>query len=317
MYINDVLFSCELTDIISELQNQLMLNHISLLTKTKNTSTDIMVQCPYHGDGQERRPSAGIRKSDGQFHCFACNQTHSLPEVISYCLGKTKDVFGSYGWKWLNKNFSSVSVESRKDIDLSLERESIKKEINYVSEEELDGYRYYHPYWSKRKITDERIISLFDLGYDKQTACITMPVRDIEGNTLFIARRSVKTKFFNYPAGVEKPVYGLYELQQCDNYPSEVIICESIIDALTAWQYGGYAAALNGLGTARQFRELQNLPCRKLILATDSDKAGMSARHHIRENVKGKMITEYILPQGKKDLNELTKEEFENLEEIF
>jgi 5S rRNA maturation endonuclease (ribonuclease M5) len=59
------------------------------------------------------------------------------------------------------------------------------------------------------------------------------------------------------------------------------------------------------------------LPCRKIILATDNDEAGMKARKRIRANVKNKIITEYILPQGKKDLNELTEEEFNNLEEVF
>ena len=68
MIINDVQFNCTLEEILSELQAQLRLNNIPLLQKTTDTTNDIMVQCPYHGNGQERRPSAGIRKSDGLFH---------------------------------------------------------------------------------------------------------------------------------------------------------------------------------------------------------------------------------------------------------
>ena len=137
------------------------------------------------------------------------------------------------------------------------------------------------------------------------------------GNTLFIARRSVVTKYFNYPKGVEKPVYGLYELGQQKQFPKEVIICESMLDALTCWVYGKPAVALNGLGNELQFKQLRQMPCRKFILATDNDSAGMKARKRIRENVRNKLITEYIIPDGKKDINDLEMLEFKRLEEVF
>lgn len=358
MIINGVQFNAELSEIIEELQHQLTVNGVQLLQKTRDIGDDIMVQCPYHSGGQEKRPSAGIRKRDGQFHCFACGEKHSLSEVISHCFGHYEDVFGSFGWKWLNKNFATIAVEERKDVEIDFMRSGVdirhlvnKSNINrdsvsdmerlcgkeqssrqYVSEKELDKYRYYHPYWKKRGITDEWLIELFDLGYDKSTKCITFPVRDIHGNCLFVARRSVITKFFNYPKGVEKPLYGLYELHHVmmsDTNPvwsyyqfykgdaKEIIVCESMLDALTAWEYGKYAVALNGLGNELQFKQLRELPCRKLILATDNDEAGMKARKNIREQVTNKIITEYLFPEGKKDLNDLDFSEFEALEEIF
>ena len=342
MVINDVQFNATLSDIIEELQSQLRLNDIPLLQKTREIPKDIMVQCPYHGSGQEHRPSAGIRKSDGQFHCFACNEVHTLPELISYCFGHTEDVMGTFGWQWLTKNFACVEVETRKPLTLSFVRSTIERlrqemEIpeKFVTEQELDSYRYTHPYWKKRGITDENIIELFDLGYDKQTDCITFPVRDEYGRCLFVARRSTKTKYFNYPAGSEKPLYGLYEYlkdvqtsiarirtqRSGKSYflkcASEVIVCESMLDALTAWQWGKYAVALNGLGNELQFKQLRQLPCRKLILATDNDEAGMKARARIRKNVTNKIITEYQFPDGVKDLNDLCFEGFERLQEVF
>ena len=341
MTINDTLFNCDLVDILNELKSQLTTNGISLLQKTRYSGNNIQVQCPYHGGGQERKPSAGIRRNDGLFHCFACGEVHTLPEVISFCFGYTDDMLGKFGWNWLLKNFATLEVEERKDVTLDFSRTvsttnntDIKR---YVTEEELDKYRYYHPYWKKRGITNEQLIELFDLGYDKATRCITFPIRDVEGRTLFVARRSVDTKYFNYPTGVEKPLYGLYEYMQCLQKSmgqiivggrgngktehlrrlNEVIVCESMIDALTCWQYGKYAVALNGLGDELQFKQLRDLPCRKLILATDNDEAGMKARKRIRKNVRNKIITEYIFPKGKKDINELSKEEFYNLEEVF
>ena len=264
-------------------------------------------------------------------NCFSCNRVVSLPELITYCLGEEdKSVTGAPGWRWLLRNYSTVTIDSRKDIQLDFGRDKSRKSETptYVSEEELDKYRYYHPYWTKRGITDENIIELFDLGYDKNTGCITMPVRDINGNCLFVARRSVQTKYFNYPQGVEKPLYGLYELYHCNDelkafngLPAtcnEIIICESMIDTITTWQYGKYCLALNGLGTALQFKQLRELPCRKLILATDADEAGMKARQRIKKNVTNKIITEYVWNREEaKDLNDMSREMFLMLKEVY
>lgn len=323
MIINDHIFNAELEDVLAELRRQLAINDIHLLEKPpKRSRNSLQIQCPYHGHGQEKKPSAGIRMSDGMFHCFACNQVHTLQEVISFCFGHEDDYVGAWGWKWLVKNFATVRVEERNDIQLDFSRGGTNsilhagKNNEYVEQEELDSYRYIHPYMYKRKLTDD-VIELFDVGYDEKTHCITFPVRDINGNCLFIARRSVRTKFFNYPEGVKKPLYGLYELYQLEQFPDEVIVCESMLDALTCWVYGRYAVAMNGLGNDLCFKQLRQLPCRKLILATDNDERGLMARERIRKNISNKIITEYILPEGRKDINELTEEEFTELEEIF
>lgn len=325
MILNDIPFNCELLDIINELQSQLHLNGIELLQKTIDTPDNIMVSCPYHKDGQERKPSAGVRKSDGTFHCFTCGEVHTLQEVISHCFGHYDDLVGSFGWKWLTKNFLMLEVENRTVIPLNLSHNKRNTKSNKitlpneknVTQGELERFRYIHPYMYKRKLTDD-IIEKFDVGYDRETNSLTFPVRDIKGNCLFIVRRSVIGKHFNIPKGVEKPLYGIYELYQSTEIEKQdVIVCESIIDALTCWVYGRYALALNGLGTELQFEQLRKLPCRKLIIATDNDTAGFRAKERIKRNVKNKLLKQYIFPENKKDINELTKEEFENLQEIF
>ena len=336
MIINDVLFNAELEDIIIELRSQLVANNIPLLQKEpKQSGNSLQVQCPYHGDGQERKPSAGIRKSDGMFHCFACNEIHSLPEVISYCFGHTEDMLGKFGWNWLLKNFAILEKEQR-NVNVVINRHNFKVHNShrndsnivqvdgYVGEEELDEYRYYHPYWKERGIVDEGVIELFDLGYDRHTDCLTFPVRDINGNCLFVARRSVKTKFFSYPEGVKKPLYGLYELQETINNRKSrfykemlrvqpMIVCESMIDCILLWQAGYYAVALNGLGNDLQFKQLEELPCRHLILATDNDSAGVQARKRIRKRIRNKLFTEIQYPEGIKDPGDCTKKQLETL----
>ena len=58
-----------------------------------------------------------------------------------------------------------------------------------------------------------------------------------------------------------------------------------------------YTCAMNGLGTKLQFKQLNELSCRKLILATDNDEAGQKARIRLKENIKSKIITQIKLPE--------------------
>lgn len=318
MNIEGVEFNVDCFTVIQELQAQLHMNNVPLLNKVIDTHKNVQVCCPYHKGGQERKPSAGFKKSDGTFHCFTCGEVHTLPEVITHCFGHDDDILAKFGWTWLYKNFATIAVEDRKDVSLDFERTNDSRINNdnttYIGEEELDKYRYYHPYWGKRGITDEHIIELFDLGYDIDTACVTMPVRDRDGKTVFVARRSVKFKFFNYPRDVQKPLYGLYELK-C-SYPDsyergieQVFICESMIDALLLWQAGHIAFALNGTFSYSQIDELKKLPIRKYILCTDNDEAGEKARAVLRKSLSNKLLTEIVFPSNRKDVGECTQDE--------
>ena len=266
-------------------------------------------------------------------NCFACHEVHTLPEIISFVFGHDDDMFGKQGMKWLVKNFGTVVVEERKDVEIDCSRNNSvlvgdsgssvvvqkrSRDVHYVSEEELATYRYYHEYWEERGIVDVELFEQFDLGYDKKTDCITFPVRDKDGHCLFVARRSVKSKMFNYPKDVEKPLYGLYELYQdlpflgtpLDNGVSnriDLFVTESMIDCLLLRQGCHYAVALNGVGSELQYKQLQSIPIRKLIIATDNDRAGRLAQKKICERIKGKLITHIEFPDDVKDVGDLGK----------
>lgn len=341
--INNSYITEDINNILIELRKQLDLKGIKLFSKIIVSRDNIQTNCPFHNGGQERKPSFGIlskqkgNEEAGTCHCFACGWTGSFAEMVSNIFGY--DDLGLYGGKWLVRNFLTVQVENRPDIlegfndrnNISIRNnngihrfkqhiQSDKSSEQYsgeITEEELDKYRVYHPYMWKRKMTPE-VIDIFDIGYDENTKCITFPVRDLSSKCVFVARRSVTSKFFNYPQNAEKPVYGLYELSQLTNYPDEVIICESMIDTITCWVYGKYAVALNGLGNDLQFKQLRSMPNRKFILATDMDKAGQSARVRLKKQLTNKLVSEYIWDvKMAKDINDMTKEQFLGLKEYM
>jgi len=293
--------------IIETLRQELHNRGINKLAVVKKSHGNIQVCCPIHKNGEERKPSCGINldgskgTEPGTVHCFTCGYVASFKEFVSDCFGYNDG--GEYGKRWLFDNFVSVAIEKRSNFKLNLSRSTKKQE--FITEEELDGYRFIHPYMYKRKLTDE-IIEKFDVGYDKKTQCLTFPVWDEKGRCVFVARRSVNTKFFNYPKEVNKPIYALNFIK-----PEEttVVVCESIINALTCWTWNIPAVALIGTGSYEQYPILESSNIRKFILALDPDEAGDKGCVRFRKNVKGKMIISLDIPEGK-DVNDLEQEEF-------
>lgn len=326
-------------ELLCTLRDELLIQGNDLFGNFKESGTNIQFKCPFHNNGQEMKPSCGISTIPkhldngnviraGTVHCFTCGYTAGIGEFISNCFGYNDS--GYFGKKWLIKNFISIEPESRKPLELVFRRKTRPEPIkSYVSAEELDSYRYYHGYMYKRKLTNE-LINIFDVGFDgnfilrdkkgeakAHMQCLTFPVRDEIGGTLFIARRAIHGKFFHYPENVNKPVYGIYELQKYwKKEKTSIIVCESILNAITCWKYGMPAVALLGLGTQAQYNILSKLDVREYILGFDPDKAGLQASEKFRKNVKNKFITRFELPEGK-DLNDLEEEEFKNLKKIL
>ena len=334
MFINGVQFNTDVGEILNTLKGELSANGISRFAKMFDSGEDYMVCCPYHKNGQERRPSAGIRKSDGMFHCLACGETHGLDELIANCFGHSDPM---WGYRWLVQNFAVVQVEERKPLEFNLDRTQTQQTAEQldteITEEELDTYRYVHPYMYKRGLTDD-IIDKFDIGYDKKTDSITFPVRYGGGlnfgKCMFIARRQIKTKRFDLPKSIDKPLYGTYEIWECceenlvlggrgRRYPvDKVYVCEGLFDCLRLWCNGKFAVAGFGCLFSRyQIEQLKDLPTRQLVLALDNDKAGREATEKLKKTVTTKLITEVILPEGRKDIGECTDEEIMNLQEVW
>lgn len=312
MNIDNKIIDTPVYDILLKLKSELQKKGINKFSQIKPCGNDIQVTCPIHKNGLEKRASAGITTVDtdkvsaGTIHCFTCGYTASMPKLIEDCFD-IHSANNEWGKNWILDNFLYNELLERKSLQISERKAVIPRQ--YISESELEKYRYYHPYMYKRKLTDE-IITKFDVGFDRDTNCITFPTNDEYGNCLFITRRNVDKKFFNYPKNASKPVYGLDKLPKgC----KQVIVCESIINALTCWVYGFPAVALLGLGTAEQYKILQKSGIRKYILGFDGDTAGDRGAKMFMQNMHNyAKIVSLNVPRNK-DINDLSKEEFKKL----
>ena len=236
------------------------------------------------------------------------------------------------GLEWLQTNIPGFQVDSfeylvPKDLMQSVSskyaveyiQKLSKPEVNYISEEELASYRYTVPYMYERGLTDDLIVK-FDVGYDANwippgrknpAPCITFPVRNKFGKTLFLCRRVINYKMYNYPEGIEKPLYGIDMIPKGCN---ELMIVESCINALTCWKYGHPAVALMGTGNSLQVHQLKELGISNIVLAMDGDDAGRRASAKLKRALKScSIVWTMHLPDGK-DVNDLKSlEEFNGI----
>lgn len=320
LVINKKTIQTPIIDMLFKLRDDLNEVGISKLAVIQNKGDNARITCPSHKEGRENHPSCSVLLTDtkdlpqGFVSCFTCGYRATFPKFVSDCFGVHDN--GEFGENWILENFdyafnTDIRVLPKLDVHIRTQK-SRDSPVQYVSEEELASYRFYHPYMWKRKLTPE-IVDKFDIGFDKKTNSITFPVYDDKGRCLFVIKRNVNIKYFQIPEGITKYVFGLNQITPDIN---KVIICESVINALTCWVYGKPAVALFGTGTKEEIDQLINSHVRYFVLGFDGDNAGRKATVKFRNALsKTKIVTEYHLPEGK-DINDLSKEEFDNLIEF-
>ena len=343
----DTIIQASTEDVINTLRFDLAQKGLNRFAIVRRNGENLQSNCPFHKNGQERKPSFGVNGEIDKCHCFSCSWSGTIEEMISELYGYQDE--GKFGKRWLIKRFNTVEIETRPNImegfngrkinlsrgiyksiettskgksgemgkagqgnEYEKNRDLEERDKTVITEEELDKYRYIHPYLYERGLTDE-IIERFDIGYDKTRNEITFPVADLHGTIRFIASRSVKNKFFRLPKGEDKPIYQGYRFVT-GRYRT-AYITESFLNCLTCWKYNKPAMATIGTGNKKQYEILNKLPVREYILAFDPDEAGRKAAERFRKNVHGKIIKELVYPDNR-DINDL-QEEFLNCKIIF
>lgn len=305
--------------ILYDLKRESMLLGYNYFKDIKYSGTSILTNCPYHADNSpsfgillsEKKTSHGVLQ-EGSWHCFSCGKAGSLDKLVSFCLGYENDA-GTNGVNWILKHYSVFFIEDRTTIFTEPNREiEERKEIKYISEEELDTYAYTHPYMYTRGLTND-IINQYDIGVDnycilgngKPFVAITFPVRDIDGNCLFVAKRSTKGKIFILSENKDKPIYGIYELTKLFPNTRDVYIVESIFNCLTLISWGIPCICLLGTSSDNQIEELKKLPYRHLYLALDGDNAGKAGIKRLTKGLENdKIISVVETPTDGTDIND-------------
>ena len=308
LILNNHVIDTNLYDILLRLKSD---SNNRYLNNIRKSNDDYAISCPFHKDGQENHPSCFVyARTDnddvpfGFFKCFTCHEQGQLYKLVAKCLDCSYDD----AIQWLVDNFSTTFDIERLELD-DIVLGTNKEE--YLDESILDKYRYLHPYMFKRGLKED-VIKRFKVGWNEETDAITFPVWDEHDNLVGITERSVRSKNFYIPEGLKKPVYLLNEIIK--NNITEVYVVESQIDALYLWGFGYPAIALFGTGSKRAYEILKKSGIRLYHLCFDGDLAGRHGAIRFIQNMPNNVLIDIIqLPDGK-DVNDLTKEEFDKLQ---
>lgn len=297
-----------LVDIRNYIKNKTGIYYFKDIRQTPN---NLIVTCPFHKDGQESKPSATIRTtvsdktSVGVLHCFTCGISISLANVLKQLLGPL------YNENEVESLFQLKLLAIQSKLETHVKEPLFKiPEKHIVKENILRSYRQYHPYLASRNISEETA-KIYDIGYDSANRQITFPIRNIKKECIGIGRRSIDKKFYRYPSGMQKPLYGVYELDKFLNY---VFIVEGPFNLWSLREWGKQGVALLGTGTESQYKEILKLNTNKFVLALDPDEAGIYGTYKLGNYLTGygREVNVAILPEGK-DINDLSYEEFKSL----
>lgn len=305
LIIDNHIINYNLVDVLKKINYD---THGVFFSKIKKSGTNIITNCPFHKGGAEAHPSFSVLDTDeleiekGYCRCFTCNESGPLYHIVGYCYRKDDD----FGKQWLVDNFSNVLLQTSYNLP-KIELDKNKSDVT-MNDSIIRSYEYYHPYMWKRKLSKE-IVDLFEVGFNPKSQSITFPVRNEKGQLVMITERSVNSKKFYIQSGIEKPVYLLNYIIKWNI--KSAIVCEAQIDALTAWTYGYPAVAILGVGSSKQYEIMRRSGVRHWITMFDNDDAGKQATERFNKNIGDQVIvTNITMPQGIKDINDMSKEQF-------
>ena len=278
------------------------------------TSNDFLGYCPFHSN--RHTPSFSVSKTKGSFICFnpACGEAGTLNELVRRTLHKNE--FEAIRF------IAIKETESVGDFDEALK--SIleeKPDFEKFSQETLDELynnlkksEEAKNYLINRGINQESM-HYFKLGYSQNMKMVTTPVHSPDGIPIGLVGRSITGKSFKNSTNLPKSKT-LFNVHRAKKIGDHAIVVESNFDAIRIHQAGfpNVVATLGGTLSPEQ-HHLLNRYFNKIIIMTDSDKAGRELGISIANKLRNKDILwasyEYgkIYPHDAKDAGDMTDEE--------
>ena len=293
--------------------------------KVSGSTGDVKGLCPFHED---TKPSMIVTPSKGLFHCMSCGAVGNVIQFVARLDGITDReaalalldaVPGVERASALKKGKTAkgkgVDVDPLADSELfsgilTHYHEALfgrnKRGINYLSRRglaDMDLLQHFGVGFidgtlkeklSQAQIKKGQVLGLFNAkGNEKFYNRIVVPIYDPERRPVGLYGRDITGKSevaHLYLAGGHRAVWNG---EAAAAYPDELILAESLFDALSIWSSGqrkNVIAAYGARGfTAHHLRLLRRAVTRKLVFAFDSDKAGQDRARELAANLTEKL----------------------------
>ncbi|QOY87925.1 CHC2 zinc finger domain-containing protein [Paludibaculum fermentans] len=282
---------------------------------------ELIGRCPFHDD---KTPSLVVSPKTNLWHCLgACNVGGSTLDWVM----RTKGVSFRHAAELLRADHPSLAAGDghvvRKGTAVKLEapvaldaddRQTLRDVVSFYHKtlgESPEALRYLE----SRGLTHPEMMDRFQLGFANRTLGLTLPDRnrkagaDLRGRLqrLGILRESGHEHFMG---SVVFPVIDLAG-KVTQTYAKEIILCESIIDALTFWCAGfrNVTASYGVNGFTDDHRTaFQKHGVQQVWIAYDRDEAGDVAAERLKEELLALGIGSHrvLFPKGL-DANEYAR----------
>lgn len=309
--VDNYIIETPLYEVVMKLKMALTNGKLREIKSWHEGEDNIVVTCPHHAGGYEKHAAMNIYVGDsdkvqyGYCKCWACDFQCSFVYFVAECFECSEE----FAKQWLISHFgvfSEAVVRTESEIVIKQNKAPVRLPKTF-----LNNLQSWHPYLAERKLSRE-VCELFQVKYDPATSQIVFPCFDVAGNIIMAPRRSIAYKNFYIDKEQDKPVYCLDYIVK--NNIQTAMICEGPFDVLTCYTYGYPAIGTFGNPSPSQIAAINKSSIKVLYLAMDNDAAGRRMANTIRAGIDPRIILKTVnWPTGKKDPNELTYEEFQQV----
>ncbi|WP_330986268.1 MULTISPECIES: DNA primase [Enterobacterales] len=278
---------------------------------------DFAVLCPFH---DEKTPSCVLSPSKNLYHCFGCNAGGSVLDWVMHTekLSLRKAAERLRGE--LGDNPAVVPLVSSDEPDMFTEDEAgrqalLSRVVEFYHHTLLDAPEAV-AYLEKRRLNHPELVATFKLGFANRTLAyrlpsgkvlaggrirarlktagimresghehftgsLVVPVMDLHGQIREMYGRKIERPQRGMPAHLYLPgPHGGVWNEQALVGPATVILCESLIDAMSFWVAGfrnvTAAYGVNGF-TDEMHQAFRKHGVKQVLIAYDNDTAGDEA----------------------------------------
>lgn len=299
---------------------------------------EVIFSCPFteNHKNNDNNPSSSMSKTNKLIFCQGCKEGHN---PITF-LAKIEDISRVLAERYITeryggKNYDGISLSQLFQNKLGKPIKEIVEENTgvstpknkvipwaYASERILDLWNYPDAFdYLESRGLESDVIRFFDIGYDKQSDRIVIPVCDEDGQLLGFKGRTFKedaplprylvvgdrtgnTWGFG-TVNVQDEIFNFHNLSRRE----PVVIVEGEFDAMKIHQYGWEnVCALYGSTFTQVQKEKLISVSNEFILFLDSDAAGDKCKEKIINQLGPSCIIR-VVENHEGDPSDMTKEE--------
>lgn len=271
-----------------------------------------MIQCPFHGGGEEKTPSCSVSTEKPVFHCFSCLESGHLSRLLRQ-LGMSNTAAKQA------ISMAGLNSPSQKAADLISQRYSTNPfRGEFVLDEDiLDEYRM-APKPLLEKGFLKSTLRHFEVGVDRENLRITFPIRNVYGELVGVSGRALvdwtEPRYKIYKQELIDRGYGVPEDYSMDSVKKgvmwhahmadpflngavdeAVLVTEGFKACMWSWQAGiKNSVALIGAYLSREHSELIALSTTDVVLFLDNNPAGLRGTFHAAETLLKRGVRVHI-----------------------